>query len=32
VGLRERAEHVGGRLSAGAAADRGWVLRIEVPA
>jgi signal transduction histidine kinase len=32
VGLRERAEHVGGRLVAGAAADRGWVLRIEVPA
>ena len=31
VGLRERAEHVGGRLVAGAAADRGWVLRIEVP-
>ena len=31
VGLRERAEHVGGRLSAGAA-DHGWVLRIEVPA
>jgi len=32
VGLRERAEHVGGRLVAGAAPDRGWVLRIEVPA